>query len=135
MDDNDLGLKARMIVLEELGYHVTAVCCSVQALERFQTQTFDLVITDYKMPRLDGIELIAKIREVQPAVPIVLISGFAEALGLADANTGADIVIQKNYHEITALTRAVERLLNRRPQRKPLRSQVFQARRVAAAQR
>lgn len=87
------------------------------------------------MPRLDGIELIAKIREVQPAVPIVLISGFAEALGLTDANTGADIVIQKNYHEITALTRAVERLLNRRPQRKPLRSQVFQARRVAAAQR
>lgn len=136
VDDNDLGLRARKIVLEELGYVVTAVSCSVQALEQFCSQTFDLVITDYKMPRLDGIEFIAKLRENKPTVPIVLISGFAEALGLNEVNTGADTVIQKNSHEIATLTRAVDRLLTRRPQRKPLRSHTQQmSRRAASGQR
>jgi CheY-like chemotaxis protein len=135
VDDNELGLRARKVVLEELGYQVTAIGCGIEALHQFGRQVFDLVITDYKMPNLDGIQLIARIREQKPGVPVVLISGFAEALGLTDTNTGADIVIQKSCHEISALTRAVDRLLTRPLPRKPLRSQTSVARRSAAAQR
>jgi CheY-like chemotaxis protein len=135
VDDNELGLRARKVVLEELGYQVTALSCGIEALHQFGRQVFDLVVTDYKMPNLDGIQLIARIREQKPGVPIVLISGFAEALGLTDTNTGADIVIQKSCHEISTLTRAVERLLTRHVPRKPLRSQTAVAPRAAAVQR
>ena len=107
--DNALGMRARTVVLEELGYQVTAVRCRVQGLHLFAGNAFDLVVTECKMP--DGIELIERIREQKPAIPIVLISGFAEALGLDEANTGADVVIQKNCYEESALRRAVGRLL------------------------
>ena len=133
VDDNDMGLRARKVVLEELGYEVTAVCCSVEALQHFCSSPFDLVVTDYRMPKLNGIQLIACIRERDPATPIVLISGLAEALGLDEANTGANTVVQKDCHEVTALTRAVNRLLARKPPRKPVRVQTALAKRSMAA--
>ncbi len=123
VDGNQMGLRARKVVLEELGCEVTAVGCSIAAFEAFCTQAFDLIITDYKMPKLDGIELIARVRERKPNIPIILISGFTEALGLNETNTGANSVIQKNSHEVVALTRAVTRLLALRPPKKPVRLQ------------
>lgn len=135
VDDNEMGLRARKVVLEELGYEVTAVCCSVEALQHFSTGGFSLVVTDYKMPRLDGIQFIACIREASPAIPVIMISGFAEALGLDEGNTGADIVIQKNSHEVLALTRAVTRLLTRKPPRKPVRLQTTLVNRASIARR
>jgi two-component system response regulator AtoC len=115
-------LRIRTVVLEELGYTVKAVCCSVEALELFCSEAFDLVVTDYRMPQLNGMELIARIRETRPLMPIVLISSLVEALGLSPNNTGADIVIQKNAHEVGSLSRAVTRLLARRLPRKPART-------------
>jgi CheY-like chemotaxis protein len=135
VDDNEMGLRVRQVVLEELGYEVVPFRCGVEALKHFCSQPFDLVITDYRMPLLDGIQLIARIREHTPAIPIVLISGLAETLGLNEANTGADIVVQKNCHELTSLTRAVTRLMARRQPRKPVRIQTTQAVRAAAAGR
>ena len=129
VDDNQMGLRARKVVLEELGYEVTAVCCSVEALQHFCSDPFDLVVTDYRMPKLDGIQLIARMRERNPATPIVLISGLAEALGLNETNTGANTVLQKDCHEVAALTRAVNRLLARKPPRKPARVQTTLAKR------
>jgi CheY-like chemotaxis protein len=123
VDDNQLGLGARKVVLEELGYSVTAVCCSLKAFETFCSEAFELVVTDYRMPHLNGIELIERIRSKIPEIPIVLISGLAETLGLDQHNTGADIVIQKNAHEVTSLTRAVLRLLARRVPKKAVRKQ------------
>lgn len=135
VDDNAMGLRARKVVLEELGYEVVAAGCSVQALQHFSTQSFNLVVTDYKMPRIDGIELIARIRDLSPGFPIIMISGFAEALGLDENNTGANVVIQKNSHEVVALTRAVGRLLMRKPPRKPVRIQTTLLNRSVAAHR
>jgi putative two-component system response regulator len=120
VEDNPSGRRARQVVLEEVGYEVVAVCCGADAMERFGKEQFDAVVTDYKMPHLDGIELIARMRERSPRTPIILISGIAEVLGLDESNTGADVVIQKNCYEVAALTRAVARLLT---SRKPVRRQ------------
>lgn len=122
VDDNKLGLTARKSLLEELGYRISTAMEGVEALDQFNRSKFDLVITDYKMPRMNGIELIATIREREPAVPIILISGYAEALGLTETNTGADAVIPKNAHEVQHLVRVVGRLLRRTP-KKPAASQ------------
>lgn len=123
VDDNRMGLDVRRVVLEELGYRVRAVSSALEALEIFCSEAFDMVITDYRMPGLTGIELIARIRACRPQVPIVLLSSLVDPLGLDSANTGADIVIQKNAQEIGMLTRAVMRLLCRNVPRKPARSQ------------
>src|ERR1700733_13341031 len=82
VDDNANGLKARKMVLEELGYRIVTASNGHDALEQFQPQKFDLVVTDYKMPRIDGLELIASLRKRSPELPIILVSGFVDTLGL-----------------------------------------------------
>lgn len=123
VDDNRLGLLARKVVMEELGYRVTSTTSSTDALERAGKDKFDLIITDYKMPDMDGLVLIAKLRELNLNVPIILISGFADALGLDSHNTGADFVIQKSSNEVIHLVRTVKSLLRRSLVRKPPGSQ------------
>jgi CheY-like chemotaxis protein len=111
VDDNVNGLKARKTVLEELGYKIDTATGGDDALELFDRQKFDLVVTDYKMSRMDGLELIRILRAKAPEIPIILISGFVDALGLSEQNTNADAVIQKSANEVSYLVRAVARLL------------------------
>lgn len=118
VDDNRLGLAARKAVLEELGYRITPARSAIEALTLFEEGEFALVITDYRMPRMDGLELILRIRKRSPAIPVVLLSGFVDTLGLECGNTGADIVIQKSANEVNLMVRAVRRLL--RARRKPM---------------
>ncbi len=120
VDDNRLGLIARKSVLEELGYRITTANEGQEAFERFSREKFDLVITDYKMPRMNGIELIKRIRERAGAIPIILVSGYADGLGMTEANTGADVVIPKSANEVPHLVRSVNRLLRRNAPRKPV---------------
>ena len=127
VDDNHDGLSARKHVLGELGYHILTASSAKAALEIFPREAVDLVVTDYKMPDMSGIELIQKLRAVRAGVPIVLISGFVNVLGLDEHTTGADIVIMKNATEVPILVRSVQRLLNRKP-RKPAGTQRMELR-------
>jgi CheY-like chemotaxis protein len=120
VDDNPHGLSARRSVLQELGASIATASGPHEALEHLASQHFDLVVTDYKMPRMNGVELIARLRKQFPAVPVILISGFVDSLGLNEDNTGADVVIQKSNNEVAHLVRAVSRLLRRK---KPPQSQ------------
>jgi CheY-like chemotaxis protein len=120
---NRSGLAARKCVLEELGHSVTAVSSPQDGLQRFAETKFDLVITDYRMPHMNGDALISRIHELRGDVPVILISGVVQALGLNEENTGADVVIQKNNIEVPQLTRAVKRLLERKSEKKPVRAQ------------
>ncbi len=112
VDDNLDGVLARQSVLEELGYHVVPAHCGSEALRLAEQQTFDLVITDYKMSPMDGLELIAELRRREFSNPIILLSGFAESIGLKPESTGADSVIQKSSNEISTLLRQTSRLLS-----------------------
>jgi two-component system, OmpR family, response regulator CpxR len=114
VDDNLNGSTARKTVLEELGHKIHVASSGADALEQFSQNKYDLVVTDYKMPRMDGLELIVRLRKVTPEIPIVLVSGFVDALGLSEATSGADAVIQKSANEVTHLVRAVNRLLRRK---------------------
>jgi CheY-like chemotaxis protein len=123
IDDNNFGVVARKALLEEHGYSITTARDGQQGLEAFSRGTFDLVITDYKMPRMDGLELIQEIRQRTTAIPIILISGYADALGMTEESTGADAVIAKSATEVPQLLRAVGRLCRRAAPKKAAASQ------------
>ncbi len=115
VDDNVLGLQARQSVLEELGHRVTTAGTAEDALEKLASGgEFDIVITDYKLPAMNGRELIQEILKRKLPVYTVLLSGFVEALGFNESNTGADVVLQKSSQEVSHLSRSVKTLLKRR---------------------
>jgi CheY-like chemotaxis protein len=111
VDDNSDGVIARRSVLEELGYQVVTAGCGLDALSLHEQCNPDLVITDYRMSPMDGLELIAQLRQRGFHTPIILLSGFAETLGMRSENTGADVVIQKSSNEVANLVRYTKRLL------------------------
>lgn len=124
VDDNRSGLAARRAVLNELGYRTAGALSPHDALKQFesslQTESpFALVVTDFKMPDLDGIQLIQQLRHLKVDIPIVLVSGFVDALGLTESSTGANAVIMKSAHEVQHLVRAVNRLIGSNARRKP----------------
>ena len=123
IDDNAHGLSARKVVLEELGHQVTTASQAQEAMESLSKETFDLVITDYRMPGRNGTELIRWMREQGIECPVILISGFVDTLGLTVENTCADIVIQKSAHEVNHMVRAVKSVL-KRPLKKPASAQL-----------
>jgi CheY-like chemotaxis protein len=123
VDDNKGGLGARKAILEELGHCVTTASGGEDALEHFSRAKFDLVITDHRMARMNGVELIRRIRGTHPDIPVIMLSGYVEALGLTESNTGADLVLAKNSTEVTHLIRGVSRLLRQRAAKKPPKSQ------------
>ena len=122
VDDNDLGLVARKSVLAEFGHEIVTTSLPHHALEMCSTQKFDLIVTDYKMPKMNGIEFIRQLRLVNKTVPVILLSGFTNTLGLSEENTGASAVIQKSANEVAHLIRSVNQLLAK-PVKKPARSQ------------
>jgi CheY-like chemotaxis protein len=131
IDDNRNGLLVRSALLQDMGCHVEMADNGEEGLRIFRSSRFDVVITDYRMPHMNGVELIGRIREIEPQARIILLSKVAEPLGLTEANTGADAVVPKSCSEVSMLPRTVRRLLSR-PVRRPVRSQPAMTARVTA---
>jgi CheY-like chemotaxis protein len=85
-DDKDV-LGFSELVLAKLGYDVIANTNSLEALEIFKDlpDQFDLVITDYRMPHLNGAQLCAEILNINPEMPIIMCSGFSSEFSRKDA--------------------------------------------------
>ena len=74
VDDEPDHCMVYQIVLEDTGYECTSYTDSVRALQEFKRNSYDLVILDIKMPKLDGFALCEKIREVERDVQIIFIT-------------------------------------------------------------
>ncbi len=72
--------------LRTAGYRVVEASDGVEALERLaEVGPIDLLVSDIVMPRMNGVELTRRLRAEQPDVPVVLVSGYPDRLGGADA--------------------------------------------------
>ncbi|POA57411.1 MULTISPECIES: hybrid sensor histidine kinase/response regulator [unclassified Pseudomonas] len=82
VDDDALVLDSTTLLLEDLGHRVIRAASGAEALETFaQYPGIDLMITDMAMPRMDGAQLVAAVRQLRPQLPIVLATGYARHLG------------------------------------------------------
>jgi CheY-like chemotaxis protein len=83
IDDNAIQAATRQTILKRAGYFVIAVLSPERALEQFRNNEYpaviDLILTDHNMPGMTGSEFVAKVREFSPDVPVLVISGMAEA--------------------------------------------------------
>ena len=78
VDDEDLVRHATAEMLRELGHSVVTAVGAEDALSQLSSGLeADLVITDYMMPRMDGAEFAARIREAHPDVPVLVITGYS----------------------------------------------------------
>jgi len=77
VDDEKWIIQLGQEILERLGYQVTGRNTAREALEtvRQQPEKFDLVITDFAMPMMDGVELAQELSRLCPGVPIILYTG------------------------------------------------------------
>ena len=75
-DDPVVGKSFHRVLTQDKGYVVITAHNAAEALERMREQEYDLVVTDIKMPGMDGVELAEQVRARQPWTPVVIVTGY-----------------------------------------------------------
>ncbi len=113
--DDDLGMRDLLeIMLTQEGYEVACGGDPDKALQRVRKEQFDLVITDLKMPKMDGIEFLKQVKELKPETQVILITAFASGnTALSAMKEGAYDYIEKNF-DIDELKRIVHEAMEQK---------------------
>lgn len=98
--DDDPSIRNMLeIVLKKGGYDVTCTESGKSALEKLKKETFELIISDIKMPDITGIDLLKKIKAINPEIPVILITAFASANDAVEAmKLGAEDYVTKPFN-------------------------------------
>ncbi|MBO9535120.1 response regulator [Herbaspirillum sp.] len=112
---DDSGSLRQMVVfsLKAAGYNVTEAVDGVDALEKAKVQTFDLVLTDQNMPRMDGLTLIRSLRELTSyaRVPILMLTTeFSDEMKAKGKAAGANGWLVKPF-DPQRLTEVVKKVI------------------------
>jgi len=78
VDDNDMTRKVVSLFLRREGYEVVSVSNGIEAAKRLSIESFDLVLSDFAMPGMDGLSLAKHINRVAPKTAIIIMSGNAD---------------------------------------------------------
>ncbi len=118
VDDEEGIRKVLGITLSDMGYNVSTAANGEEALKLFREVVPQIVLTDIKMPSIDGLELLGKIKEEIPDTEVIMITGHGDmALAIESLQKDAtDFVTKPINHDVLeiALKRAHERISMRR---------------------
>ncbi len=96
VDDEPMIREIVKSYLELDGHTVDTACDGQEGLERFLAGEWDLVMTDAAMPRMNGDELAAKVKEARPGVPVIQLTGFGTSgAGREQPSPHVDLVVSK----------------------------------------
>ncbi len=83
VDDNEQALGVRKFLLETRGYRVVTTVSAHEAIEILRSGGVDLVLSDLIMPQMDGNEMVYRMKEITPEIPMMLLSGTVKAFDRA----------------------------------------------------
>lgn len=110
VEDDQKMRHALQMILSKEGYQVEALESAEEALERFRVRTYDLLISDIKLPGLDGMELLTAVRNFNPHTSIIMITAYATVdQAVIAMKAGAEDYLSKpfNLEEIKIVVRKV----------------------------
>jgi DNA-binding NtrC family response regulator len=118
VDDDARILRFLQRCLAEEGYRVATASDGAEAISRMKEETFALVLTDMKMPQMDGLALLREARRLTPDVAIIVLTGHATSENAIAAlrEEGAYDYLLKPLETLDALSEAVRKALARRRQ-------------------
>ena len=92
VEDDERVRGALCDYLEELGYAPEPAANGIEAMERFEKESFRLVVADYKMPGESGLEVVKAMRLRDPALPVLMVSGYATEFAWEARTLGISVV-------------------------------------------
>jgi CheY-like chemotaxis protein len=114
IDDEEPALVLRRVLLENAGYRVFTAPTGKQGIEVFRYQPIDVVILDYWMADMDGLDVAEQLKTLSPKTPIIMLSGYTSIL---DESLGkVDLWLRKGEGDPEQLLSAVMQALNSRQQ-------------------
>ncbi|HXX56779.1 MAG TPA: response regulator [Thermodesulfovibrionales bacterium] len=111
-DEKIVGDMAKMS-LEQDGYEVETFLNAAPALERLREERFDIVVTDYKMKGIDGMEVLKTVKKLFPATKVIMITAFANLDAAIEALRGDVHDFFPKPVKIKELKASIQRALKR----------------------
>ena len=112
VDDEDALRSVLSTELLSEGYVVETAADGDDAIAILQQKTFDLVLLDIKMPRVDGFEVLRFIKQRYPSTKVIMLTGFADLKNAIESKKlGAEDFVSKPYDLVDLLT-TIERVLS-----------------------
>lgn len=112
IDDNESLRYTLENVLEEHGFNPTSVEDGIKALEEIRTKSYDLVICDMKMPKMDGMQILAEMKKIDPDLPFIILTAFGDIKNAVEAmKHGASDYLTKPFDNdgmVLTLRKALE---------------------------
>ncbi len=119
VDDEQSMRELLSIMLRKEGYDVVAATDGESAIKAIQNDIFDLIITDIKMPKIGGIELLRTVKEVSPETVVIVMTAFATTETRVDADKlGAYDYITKPFKSMEEVKLVIQKALEKRLLRK-----------------
>ena len=114
VDDEELVRLNLRALLEDLGYRVVEAADGREGLDAFDRERPDLILADLRMPVMDGLSMIAGLREKSPETPVIVISGTAGVRNAVDSvRLGAWDYVVKPVEDAKWLEIVIERALEK----------------------
>ncbi len=116
VEDDARLAEVQKTLLEELGYRVTAMTSSVEALEIFKKlyDRFDLIVTDYMMPKMTGVQLTHNIHAIRPDIPVILCTGHHDIITPQKAKLNGIIEIILKPIELALFAQTIRHTLEKK---------------------
>ncbi|EDM77740.1 response regulator receiver domain protein (CheY-like) [Plesiocystis pacifica SIR-1] len=110
IDDNDDLTENIVEILDDLGVYVRVAGSGEEALEIFDERRWDLVVTDVRMPGINGIELLAQLKERSPGTPVLVMTGYADRDTRAAAHRSGALAVVHKPLDLEAFIELIERV-------------------------
>ncbi len=81
VDDHEVLARLSCEILEMQGYRAVCAYNAAEALEKFEKDKFDILVTDFRMDGMNGLELARKIHATSPQTPVIIVTGYGPIEG------------------------------------------------------